>query len=329
MNKSFLHIASIIALFLISITSCNNEENDILIGNNNEKDIEVLNGNILRFKDENVYRETLDSLSEMNQQERLIFLSSINFNSQLPLITQADIELDEICERAKDAKEFADLYADYKQKYKDIFMFNDIDKEDLSPYSKLVYLDHEFFANQEGKFIIGDSVVVAPTFKKYSEMVQKNILTKGGTSSLKTDTNHAWSHTSDRKVGLYASMNNEGQIYMRFTAQKKYIFGWKRYSTVYFANFNLHGGQVCKFFWYTGEGSPQTSTVPMDGKDFSVETKELSGNETIYFGGVGPAQGVPYRFQYECSGWMEVWSRGISYENRGKSKIGLCYPENL
>lgn len=325
MREKIVLLLSLFVLTTITFTGCNSEIDSLspeASVNFDDSDIKIVQNKLLQFKDMETYKKVLDSFSAMTTLERLAFLDSLSFESQLSLMTKADLELDEMCDLASDEKEFYTQYADYKQKYKDVFMFNDIENDDLSPYSRLINLEHEFFANADGNFMIGDSVVHAPKFQSYKDFAQKNIITRAA-SNFGTEVNHAWSHTKDRKVGLYLSMDKSGAIFARFTAQKKYIFGWKRYSTMYSAKFNIKGHYDQKFFFLESAftGGPIKSVL-MDGLTFTVNTKELGGNETLRFGNMGgPVYPSPLGVAYAGEGWMEVWSRGVSYENRGKANV--------
>lgn len=327
MREKIVLLLSLFVLTTITFTGCNSEIDSLspeASVNFDDSDIKIVQNRLLQFKDMETYKKVLDSFSTMTTQERLAFLDSLSFESQLSLMTKADLELDEMCDLASDEKEFYTQYADYKQKYKDVFMFNDIENDDLSPYSRLINLEHEFFANADGNFMIGDSVVHAPKFQSYKDFAQKNIITRAA-SNFGTEVNHAWSHTKDRKVGLYLSMDKSGAIFARFTAQKKYIFGWKRYSTMYSAKFRLRGfggDQKFSFLESAYTGGP-TKWVMKDDVEFTITTKELGGNVTVTLGGVSPALSVPWSVMYGCNGKIEIWSRGISYENRGKANVGL------
>jgi hypothetical protein len=181
-------------------------------------------------------------------------------------------------------------------------MFNEVDHEDLCAYSKIINVENRYFANKDGLFYIGDSLVVSPTFNNVAEYLNLEISTRGSTSSLVGEKNHAWSHQSDRKVGLYISINGE-RINVNFTSQKKGIFGWVRYDTKYYAKFKLDGGfQFSESAYY---GYPFEKYINKNNVEFQIDTKELDGNVTVYLGKVDYRSG-PVTYRYATSGYMEV-----------------------
>lgn len=125
--------------------------------------------------------------------------------------------------------------------------------------------------------------------------------------------NDAYSHQDDRKVGLRLYWGN-GLIQANFTSQKKTWLGWHRYDTEYHANFKMSSGGGFEF----AEGALLGTVTPYVNKDnipLSISTKELNGNFTIIFGRVTNGR--------TCYGNMEIWSRGVTYADRGFASISL------
>lgn len=298
---------------ICSFASCTNGLDETAPQNVERADIEVLNGGqLLSFKDHKVYDETLQKVSEMSDKERVAFFASLSFKPQMILMKEADAELRNICESTSVLAVAEKQYSEFKQKYSEVFMFNDSDASDLSPYSKLVSPSNEFFVNEKGQFMIGDSLVEIAVFESFSERLKltQNVATRD------ISTNDAWndahSYQSDRKVGLRLYM--EGSYIMaNFTSQKKTWFGWVRYSTIYNGDFSILGagfefaqGDVLGWF---------PSYINNDGRPFSVSTPERDGNYTTRFGrktGYG-----------QCTGTMEIWSRGVVWADRGFASISL------
>ena len=271
---------------------------------NANSEIEVINdGTMIKFKDVESYENALLKVSAMSTSEQVSFLNSLSFKSQMILMQEADGELDKICNQAADKAEFDVLYEKYKHKYGDVFMFNTIDATDLSPYSRLVYVANEYFVNMKGEFMIGDSLVVDKVYTDFKERQQQfTVSTRSSVSDL-SSINEAYSRQKDRKVGLYLSVSS-GIIHANFTSQKKGVFGWSRYSTTYHAKVNLRGFEFAQGE-LLGYGPVY---VNKDGIPFAIDTKEMGGNVTKVFG---------RKLAQECTGTIEIWSRGVPYDQRG------------
>lgn len=286
--------------------------------------------NMLRFRDMEAYENVLKLLNSKNNEERIAYTNSLQVKTISALLAESDKELDEICESST-IETFRPKYEQFKHKYKNIFMFNDVDSEDLSAYSKLRNPMDDNIANEDGEYMIGDSLVQSSEFNNFSEFYSNSIVTYANeTSNPNVDINHAWSHWDKRKVGCYLSfskINDPGYIgiTMRLTAQKKFIFGWKRYSTMYHARFNLTGSGGFEFYETAYYGFPVEKYVNMNNKEFTIHTKELDGNFSVLFGRVSYTEGGALLYHCSCSGQMEVWSRGIEEEHRGIAKVDLKY----
>lgn len=284
--------------------------------------------NLIRFKDLQAYSDVIQMMNSQTNEERIKFTDSLNVKTITSFLSEADKELDQICESATNA-DFSEKYKLYKKTYANILMFNDSDLEDLSAYSKLKNPMEDNIANKRGEFMIGDSLVCSKEFRDFSEFNSSNITTYStySTSSYNNDVNHAWSHTNKRKVGLYLSLDEplleHMGITMRLTAQKKTVFGWKRYSTEYYGRFKLKGpGAGFEFCESTYFGFPYEKYINKNNQEFQIHTRELDGNFSVLFGRVG-RQSTPHLHQYVCSGQMEIWSRGIDKENRGIARVDL------
>lgn len=320
MTRNILH--HIIILCSIFLFSCDNT-NDIPLNIDKSKDIEIINGNTLKFKNEKVYAATLNRLINSSQNQKEKFLDSLSFQSQFTSLNLADLELNNICET--DNKEaFKKNYLAFKQKYENVFMFNNLDIYDLSPYSKLINSENELFANEQGIFFIGDSLVKCNEFTSFENYYNSQVsFTKGASTAF--DQNHAWSEQGKRKVGLYISLASDRSIYVQFTAQKKNMFGWVRYSTEYYAKFNISPAWPhFELFECRDFGFAQDRFVPKNNVDFQISTIELGGNTTVKLGRA-LLNGAPAPISPTVTGKMEVWSRGIDYNNRGLASIYLGF----
>lgn len=301
------------AVCAVALFSCTNES-DVLSPNEKENlsDISVRNG-MLVFKDKLIYESIERKLNGVSTSDKISFLDSIGFKSQLYIMNEADQELESLC-----ANENADVfnrgYKEFKRKYEKLFMFNNIDNADLSPYCRLEQLDLSLFANNEGLFMIGDSLVKCDSFDTFSDFSSKvsYVMLDSDVSTRAQELNRAHVQVSKRKVGMYLSRSGSS-IKANFTAQKKNIFGWVRYSTKYSYKVNVKSGV------YHHNTNPFSSTAPIwvikPGSYIECETAELSGNVTATIAFCPEGSNV--------SGTFEIWSRGVDYEDRGISTMSL------
>ena len=329
--KNYL-VGGLFVIFSMGLSSCSSDldlalsvaekETATKLGVGEIENISVLegvNGKVLKFEDLSSYNKNLEIINKMTHSERLEFYESIGFESIEYLLIKADLELDNIFSVGS-LEEFNSEYSAFKKKHSDLFLFNSLEKDDRSPYSKIVHLEKEYIENKNGSFYIGDSLVQVEQHKSFVERYK--LLTRGSSTEA-MPANHAWSHISERKVGVYSTLNEDGAVYMRFTAQKKYIFGWKRYSTMYNLDITLRGGDGTPFEYYKyGVYSSK------EGQLLEIRTGELSGNSTMHFGRVGFRE-VPFNPWYSCTGTMAIWSRGVPYSNKGKARVDMKIGHNV
>lgn len=307
---------SLLALFICGFISCSNEQDEIVSQKQSDKkSVELVNGGaMLKFKDMKAYEDALFRISAMTTQERFNYLDSLPFKPQVVVMQEADDELTSICDQATDRATFDAMYLKFKQKYGQLFMFNESDLSDLSPYSRLVYAVDEHFVNERGQFMIGDSLVKSKVYRDYQERQQQFTVSTRSISDLGS-VNDAYSRQSDRKVGMQLSAGIYEGVYLihvTFTSQKKGVFGWKRYDTRYYTDINIRGGG---FEFAQGGFMGGPAYVNKDGILFRLETAEMGGNTSMIFG----RRSVSER----CKGTIEIWSRGVVYADRGYSSVDI------
>jgi hypothetical protein len=246
----------------------------------------------------------------MGSVERNSFYESLKFKPISETLDEADKELEVLTELST-FEEFSPQYELFKQKYKNMFLFNNTDIEDLSPYAGFINPFEKLVVNTEGYYFVGDTKIIASKFSSYSDMMLATIpiTARSEISDYSYPANHAFSRLSDRKVGLYirkgALIHNKGtQVFVDFTCQKKDLFGWVRYKT------EFHG----RFIF--DKNFTQSNPTMFRGVDwFQIFLQETSGVD-YYFLGYWEGSG-------KLTGKMECWSRGVSYADRGMSKVDL------
>ncbi len=310
----------IIFLFvaIFSFIACNNDENDSPnLSFNSNKDVSIVNG-ILKFKNQEVFDSIKDAYLNGNEKSVLSDLKLLGHVSISDILFEADKELEQICETSEE-QDFKIKYADFKAKYSEKFIFN-LDEEDLSPYIPYVNSIEQFFANCDGKYMIGEKVIKADAYSDYAELKQDKYsspIMSRAVSEEGNSLNHAWSHQSKRKVSLYLTIEGSA-VWAEFKSQKKNVFGWVRYSTVYHGKFKLDGGFV--HYYNTPNGLAKDD---QNNREWQWNFGEQGGTYKCIIGHVNYNSG-PVRCPYRTSGWIECWSRGVSYEDRGRSRVDLC-----
>lgn len=289
-----------------------------------QDDIAVINnGQTLQFRNEEVFSKTLEKLRYATDQERLEFADSLGFQSLFALQTEADRELEYLTEHCASYEEFASAYAAYKDKYAGLFEFNTPQSEELFPYLLLKDPIEAYYTGRGKKVVVGDREISS----EYLPSVQ---LYTANTYSIPLN-EHNVRHDK-RKVGLhmsgaYAKDENSELglrryfVYANFTAQKKNMFGWVRYSTVYNARFDNLQNFVLRI--RDRAGNPQDIPVGVFyintfyTDHIQILTGEQSGNWTLAIGYTD--QGT--RFQ----GNVKFWSRGIPEDKAGFMNIDVSF----
>lgn len=257
MKKSYF---CLVALTLL-MSSCYQEDNEsvILPKEQSLKIVNVVEGKIvpsntksavgdfdtmsLQFASETDLQEVLNKFVNMSADEKIAFTDALGFVSLEKLYQIADAELDSIGASAVSETDFRKKYAEYKEKYSGIFVFNNQQSDDLSPYIPASSEDDGF------AYLLGvnHSVVIGNSIRKvgFSNMMREeddllyneessNVVTRAEaipvngfkviSGSKKT------TFSASVKYGELASPGSPKwyKLYFHFGAQKKMWYGWKR-----------------------------------------------------------------------------------------------------
>lgn len=276
---------SLIALLLLSLSACNQEDNDDFLNSEEQslKVVNVIDGKIvsvntrtvgdvntmsLQFSSEANLQDVLSKLSNMSVNERIAFTDALGFVSLEKLLQIADAELDSIGAAAANETEFRTKYSAYKDKYSEIFVFNSQKLDDLSPYipastenDVLAYLvsgNHFIVVGnsiREGGFSNNMRDEDDQLYNRVEET--SSVLTRAGipVNSFKVEVNGKKT-IFDTKINseVISSTVTRKQLAYHFGAQKKMWYGWKRDSArdLIFTDkgLNLSGGFDCRLFDY-------------------------------------------------------------------------------
>ncbi len=188
MKKTFFIFA-----FIMALLSCSDEYELSTVSTS--KDVEVVDlgalnlpstrssevrGKVLRFKDVTVYQRTLSQLRSMSIDETVSYFTKLGFDGAYNQLTIADNELDAIFD-IEDDIDFLKAVDKFKEKYDGIFVFNDSDKYDLSPYLSFSDAQLELVGNINGLVMVGDSLLrPSRNFPNYKEVNSPQIATRAG-----------------------------------------------------------------------------------------------------------------------------------------------------
>lgn len=166
----------LMAAVMVCFASCSNEE-DEQIGQ--EKSVEVVNlsdylpansvgirkasssyngeSKVLKFKDAAAYNTTVEMLRDFSAEEKEAYFKKLGFEGAYVTLKKADDELDKIFD-IEDDDEFLKEVEKYKEKYDGLFVYNDTDKYDLSPYLPFEDEELKLVGNNKGYVVVGDEL---------------------------------------------------------------------------------------------------------------------------------------------------------------------------
>ena len=268
---------SIVILLSITVYSCSNNELDQ--DKPNLDDIEVVkmgdyiantrgnipeddyNLSVLKFRNENVYNQTLLRIKEMNIKQREDFFVGLGFNGAYTMLKEADNELDAIFDIEND-DQFLSVYSQFKSKFSDVFTFNDIDSYDLSPYLTFADDNLELLGNINGYIIIGDQIIIpnkkSPTFTTFENEGEYKIIGDGiyiNTRSFPSEIIGDFRGFDGVKVMIkqgkyqstmaigYENSINSCPITVRYASQKKKKLWKRRHKSTYSAKIGVPTGK--------------------------------------------------------------------------------------
>ncbi len=114
-------------------------------------------GTALKFDNEDDFERTYNELKHMTIEQRLAYLQRQGFANAEIALNKADTELEQIFD-INNFTEFTDSLNAFKLKYKDLFVFNDSDEYDATPYLSFSDDDRLLLGNAQGYVIIGNEL---------------------------------------------------------------------------------------------------------------------------------------------------------------------------
>lgn len=343
MQKLLLLIA-VGSLFMVS---CNNEVDSALSSEerelqtkslSSEPDFQIVNyagEGCIQFRNDSVYNEMFLKLTAMSEEETNSIFSELGFVSQQQIVKEADVEQAFIVDHYENDLNRSWPYQqikEFKQKYKDVCMFNPFDSTDFVANCKVRNVTYRSFVNRQGVFLIGDSVVQCPVYTS-EELFDSPI--KARAKNEVTDENSIDKAESKyqipsgdfvkvRALWNYSkhSVDNRNYTYIDidFLSQKKKVL-WKKHSARIRLYFNASA---------TGAGLEIYDKTHMkfdnqNNRDVTliIDTYDKINVNIGRFGedGIpsGPVVGPFVRFSLK--GKMAIWSNEIPETNKGLGKL--------
>ncbi|MDE6498425.1 MAG: DUF4848 domain-containing protein [Muribaculaceae bacterium] len=195
------------------------------VGEDNEGD------SVLVFKTEDDYRKFLAKVKKMSQAERLSYFESLGFEGAYSIVARADNELESLFDEEVDSITFTALINRYLERYENVFEFEGLKDNDVTPSLSFKNEDLHIAGNLKGYVVVANQVLnpddyddkfkteddssispLTPTYNgKFIEYVNANVKNGSYTSYLRVG-----------RIGEYMAFKTE-------TYRKKFFF-FKSYS---------------------------------------------------------------------------------------------------
>ena len=233
-----------IAFIAMSLVACDNDEQNSLDPPKPESTVSavmVKDGKIvsaqtrasenmgtvaLKFKDEASLVSFKEYLSNETDAEKQKTLMSYGVRTLHDLAEQADDELEKIGEEASSEEQFRSLYNVYKAKYNGLLISNRHDSTDLTLYVPDEDNVESYIANNEGVYIVGNTVVKANLNNDVSTSVIKMSKASMSNNDNIPTNSSVFKPNKYKKVYLDAYMTNT-RMGVRMHCKKKMWYGWK------------------------------------------------------------------------------------------------------
>lgn len=221
---------------LVEIT----ENNEIIPVTSTRSDAGSASNLALRFASEEDYQKTLRNIESRDISYRLRFSDSLGLTSMQKLLQLADEELENIGANALSENDFRDKYNVYKEKYAKYFVFNQVDKSDLSAYMPEGDKSASFVVGFGHQVVIGDKVMEIAYNQKmckndsllYASDLQvyennPDVVTRATNEKIPVN-NFIVKNGKKKTIFRFEPTRHNREFNVHFGAQKKMWYGWKR-----------------------------------------------------------------------------------------------------
>lgn len=193
----------------------------------------------LRFASETDYLAALRDIEGRDISGKLRFADSLGLTSMQKLLQLADDELESIGANALNESDFRNKYNAYKEKYSKYFVFNQVDKSDLSAYMPAGDEKASFVVGIGHKVVVGNRVERIDFHQRMSvedSLLFANSPSKAAqpfTRALKLEAEWPVNSFNERpfngKKTVFNFRPTSGREFeIHLGAQKKMWYGWKK-----------------------------------------------------------------------------------------------------
>lgn len=193
----------------------------------------------LKFASEADYLAALREIEKRDISGKLRFADSLGLTSIQKLLQLADDELENIGANALNESDFRNKYNAYKEKYSKYFVFNQVDKSDLSAYMPAGDERASFVVGIGHKVVVGNRVKHIDFYQRMS--VEDSLLFANGFSKAAQPFTRALKPESEWPVNSFNERPFDGkktvfnfrptfgrEFEIHLGAQKKMWYGWKK-----------------------------------------------------------------------------------------------------
>ena len=179
----------------------------------------------LCFKDSNSRTLFKEQLSEMTDEEKQTIINQYGIRTLYNIADDADDELEFIANTATSEEDFRNKYCEYKSKYEDILIGNDIDTTDLSLYVPDEDNVMSYIGNTDKEYVIGDEIYKANLNDSLSS--SQKYLSQMNNNGTDVSVN-AFIDTPKKGKRVYFNSYLRGnRLWVKMFCKKKMWYGWK------------------------------------------------------------------------------------------------------
>ena len=271
---------------------------------------------ILSFASLEEMEMQIAKLATMSEKEQNTWYAERNFESQYDALYRAAAEIDE----ATTLEEAEAI----KAKFSPYFLYNEnpADEELFNPYLPNEKPDYAYVCNINGEVIIAGEIVNFNTITNVRDtheyQLSHNAITRASAPNI-TEQNILKRTVGKRKFWAEGRYIAEFRaVLIEFTAHKKGIFGWNKYTTAYHIRIAESYRNASTYGWTQYGGFVTEYFKGVDQKIYTAAegcwTTNYKSHSTVDVGKIKPnaAAGIT----------LSIYSRGTGIEGEGPLRIG-------
>lgn len=214
---------------------------------------------VLRFRDLETYLRIERQLFEMSDSERLAYYKKLDFDGAYSLWDKADRELEQIFD-CENITVLSALIQSFKDKYDEMFSFNEEDEYDATPYLPFTSTEKYLMGNIRGYVVIGDELIEPEVLLAESAVTRDD----GGPIEpgfvAFNDTEFTISKGKYRSTMTLGRAVNGNTFIVKFKSKKKVWFWYKSVKTRHTAQMVLSGSIT----------TPSLTAFAPEGYEYSI-----------------------------------------------------------